>query len=95
MTLAPVADTRAELLRVWRDWDDACEALAGPQRVDHGYRGANMAIAAKAEVAFGNHGAHFGLRTTPFRDVLMAWRRAGFTREQALTATELGLGGIQ
>lgn len=75
MGVPPIDQTRTELLAAWREWDD---------------HPANDTYAARAEIAFGNHAAHFGMRTTPFRHVCAAWRHVGYNRPRAVAAAEAG-----
>lgn len=80
MGVPPIDETRPTLLTAWKAWDNA---------PSHPHE------AAQAEIAFGNHATHLNLRTTQLRDLAQAWRRAGYTREQSLTAIEAGIGAIQ
>lgn len=79
MNLPTIEHTRADLANAWRAWDNA------PGHPDK---------ASAAEVAFGNHAAHFGLRGGQFRDIASAYRRSHFTREQCIAAIEAGCGHV-
>lgn len=73
--LGPIMETRADLLALWAQWD----ATPG-----------NRDAADAVSIAFGAHSSQFGFQANVFRDVCNCWRRAGYTREQALAATEAG-----
>lgn len=75
--LAPVADTRRDLARYLAEWDSAPS---------------NGLTVDRLEVAYGNHAANLNLRTTHLRDIVAAYRRAGFTPAQSLQAIETGIG---
>lgn len=75
--IAPVTDTRRDLARALSAWD---AAPSNRDRVD------------ELEVAYGNHAANLNLRTTHLRDIVGAYRRAGFTPAQSLQAIETGIG---
>lgn len=86
--LPPLADTRRDLITAWAALDRGADNMAGDRYATaESLRG----VAARAEVAFGNHAANLNLRTTHLRDICSAWRRAGFTREQTLRIIEAGL----
>lgn len=88
--------TRLELLGAWRAWDEASSETANTRaHLYHPAAGRLEVPARKLELAFGNHAANLGLRVTPFRDICDAWRRAGYTRDQALEALEVGLKAIR
>lgn len=67
---------RDEFLRIWAAWDNK----------PHDPKTAKALV--EADRAFA---ADLTLTTNQFRDLLAAWRRAGLTPSQALTALEAGL----
>jgi hypothetical protein len=96
MGVPPIEQTRAALLSAWYEHDIAAETSLEEERKlgrrAHPTPRGRLGDTARAlEVAFGDHAVHFGLGTTPFRDLCASYRRARFTREQALTALEAGI----
>lgn len=96
MGVPPIEQTRLELLDAWYEHDTAAatsleEERRLGRRAHPTPRGRLGDTARSLEVAFGNHAVHFGLGTMPFRDLCAAYRRAHFTREQALRALEAGI----
>lgn len=85
----PTADLRVTFLRAWAEWDDASSRVAASR-----HRSTARTLereADKMETAAGNYAATLGLRTPAFRDLCASWRRAGFSRVEALRAVEVAV----
>lgn len=83
----PTAEQRREFLNAWQTWDDASDRFAA--KTQHTNERSLEDQAAKLERAAGDYASLLGLKTTPFRDLLAALRRAGYKRPDALRAVEL------
>ncbi len=80
---------RYDLLDAWSRWDSHCEVRAASSR--YGRQSDNPAYARALLAAEIGWCAERDLTHVHLRDVLAAWRRAGFSRELALDAVEAGL----
>lgn len=87
--MAAKIDNRTRLMRAWKTFDRVAKTLGEQRRKVSQFTLQEEANALTA--ATRDYGAEIGMTQVALMDVLQAWRRAGFSHDQALDALDAGL----